>query len=208
MTFANGNVNATLRKNFVCGWRNIQGEERYAGSSNVHQPGYAAKTVTNCSGHHNVQMFFMTHDGKVLNCLPGFWNVDAFLDNVRLAAKLNKIYHKKNISRVEKNDLFLDMHLNHALKSYDKMKEESELQGFDKKKIMKKDNSDFKRQEGFITGELKAADQVLHERMAERPFVPIESFQVSSFIDMGTKKYSYKYGMPGEENKKMRKRKR
>ena len=48
-------------------------------------------------------------------------------------------------------------------------------------------NSDFKRAGGRFS--VKTTDQVFHERMAERPFVPLESFGVAEFVDMGKKHF-------------------
>ena len=84
-----------LNKNFVSGWENIKGQTPYAGTSNTHQPSYDAKTVSNCAGHHNVQMFFLTSDGKVIHCLPGFWSPKYFMHEAKLAVDLARIYYKK-----------------------------------------------------------------------------------------------------------------
>jgi hypothetical protein len=37
--------------------------------------------------------------------------------------------------------------------------------------------------------DLKAVDQVVHERMARRPFVAYESFDVENFSDYGKMRY-------------------
>ena len=188
-----------MKKYFVSGWRNIAGSEDYAGTSNKHLPNYEAMTVTNCSGHHNVQMFFMTSDGKVLNCLPGYWNPKAFLSEAKFAVALNRLYEKKNVSIAKRNETFLDAHLKKAFSSDSKLQKQSKLQGFDVRNIEKRKESDFKRQEGFIDSGLKTTDQVLHERMAERPFIPFEMFDTAKFIDMGRKKYKYNKGVPGKD---------
>jgi hypothetical protein len=72
--------------------------------------------------------------------------------------------------------------------------------------LEKRESSDFHRKEGFVKG-LKRPDQVIHERLAERPFVPLASVDVKKLIDMGQRQYSYDYGLPGkghecEESKK------
>ncbi len=203
VTLSDRQVNSFLRRNFVCGWKNIAGAP-YAGTSNSHLPSYSAKRVSNCSGHHNIQMFFMTKDAKVVHCLPGFWDARNFMMEAQFAKSLNRIYHSSS-SVVRRNNKFLDLHLEHALEHSHDLADASQLQGFDKKNIERRADSDFKREDGFITGELKTGDQVMHERMAERPFLNFEEFHIPSFIDMGRKKYSYKFGMPGNEMKKRNK---
>ena len=125
VTLSDKQVMRYLRKNFVFGLRNIAGQTSYAGTSNAHLPSYEAVTVTNCSGHHNVQMFFMTKDGKVVNCLPGFWNPEAFLSEAKLAVSLNKLYNKKSMSISKRNELFLDAHLEKAFFSNGKLQKQS-----------------------------------------------------------------------------------
>ncbi len=196
MTLSHEKVDALLDKYFVRGWTNIEGKLPYAGKSNKHLPHYPAMNVNNSSGHHNVQMFFMTPDGRILNALPGYWNPVHFLEEAKLAVKLGRLYVSKKFSRAEKNEKFLDFHLQQAYVNAESMSRVSKLQGFDYSNIAKRKESDFKREKGFVTGSLKTADQVLHERLAEQPFAPFESFDVAKFIDMGIKQYKYNYGVP------------
>ncbi len=198
MTLSDNRVVKELNRNFVSGWKNIKGKTPYAGSSNTHLPTYEAKCVNNSSGHHNVQMFVLTHDGRVVHCLPGFWNAKHFLEEVEFAKKLGKLYYTKNVSTAKRNQAFMDWNLDHAIEHTRSMRSASDLQGFDKKKMAKKKNGDFKREEGFITSGLKTADQVMHERMAERPYVPFDRFDIATYIDMGLKRYKYDNGVPGK----------
>lgn len=197
-----------MKKHFISGLRNIAGKTNYAGTSNTHLPSYEAVTVTNCSGHHNVQMFFMTKDARVVNCLPGFWNPEAFLSEAKLAVSLNKLYHNTKLPISQRNELFLNTHLEKAFFSDAKLQRQSKLQGFDVKNIEKRQESDFKRVDAFIDTGLKSSDQVLHERMAERPFIPFELFDTAQYIDMGRKKYKYNKGVPGHDQKMRKNRKR
>lgn len=196
MTLSDAKVDKFLDKYFVRGWTNIEGKKDYAGSSNKHEPTFAARTVTNGSGHHNVQMFFLTSDGKVLNALPGFWNPPHFLEEAKLAVNLGRLYYARGLSVVDRNEKYLDMHLQQAYANAKSMHKASKLQGFDRSNIAKRKESDFHRDKGFVTGVLKTVDQVTHERLAEQPFVPFESFDVAKFIDMGIKRYKYDYGVP------------
>lgn len=199
MTLSDDRVIQELNQNFVCVRKNIEGKTSYAGTSNKHLPTYAARCVNNSSGHHNVQMFVMTQDGRVLHCLPGFWQPDHLLVEMALAKKLGKLYYNKKVSTARRNEMFLDLHLQQALDNDRRMRSASKLQGFDANKMSKKKDSDFKREEGFITGSLKTADQVIHERMAALPFIKFERFDVKKFIDMGLRRYKYDYGIPDKE---------
>jgi len=198
VTLSNQEVIRRLNRSFASGWKNIKGQTRYAGSSNTHLPSYPAMEVTNCAGHHNVQMIFLTSDGRVLHCLPGYWSTRDFLSELDLVEELGRLYYRSDLSAADRNRQYLDLHLNHALEHSKAMRMASQHQGFDRMALEKKEGSDFQRKEGFIASGLKTPDQVMHERMAERGFVPLESFNVSRFIDMGLKQYSYDYGVPGK----------
>src|SRR6185436_9030329 len=119
-----------------------------------------------------------------------------FLSEVDLVEELGGLYYRPDLSAADRNRQYLDFHLNHALEHSKAMRMASQHQGFDRMALEKKEGSDFQRKEGFIASGLKTPDQVMHERMAERGFVPFESFNVSRFIDMGLKQYSYDYGVP------------
>jgi hypothetical protein len=173
-----------LSNDFECGWRNIR-DEPYAGTSSTHKRTVQAVSTTNCAGHHNVQMFFMTPRGRVLHCLPGFWGPEALLKEIQLAKDLFKIYRNEKLSRVEKNSRFLDRHLEHALAHDAKTQRASHLQGFDVHAMRKRKGSDFRRGKHGMKG----TDQVVHERMAERPFVSFKSFDIAAFVDMGLKAF-------------------
>ena len=186
MSLSNKMVFKLLKKEFECGWKNIR-DEPYAGTSSSHKPTVQAVSTTNCAGHHNVQMFFMTPEGRVLHCLPGFWEPTALLKEAKLAKQLFKVERSTKLSRVEKNSKFLDMHLEHALSHDTKTRRASRLQGFDVHTMATREGSDFKR--GTGRWNLKTTDQVIHERMAERPFLPFESFGIAKFVDMGNKHF-------------------
>ncbi len=193
MTLSDAKVKKLINHNFVCGWRNIAEQTAYAGKSNRHPPTSAAMQVNNCSGSHNVQMFLMTPDARVLHCLPGYWSPKHFLHEVEFSLQLASLYNKKKLSSVARNEKYLDLHLTHAYSHDSHLQHDSKLQGFDRKHV-EKNTKDFKRTKGYKTG-LKTPDQVIHERMAERPFVPFEKFDIASYINLGLKKYKYDFGL-------------
>lgn len=182
MTLSHPKVLSLLENDFECGWKDITGES-YAGTSGEHLPTFHAVTTSNCAGHHNVQMVFMTSAGRIVHCLPGFWEPRALLSEVKLAKKLVKVHESKKLTLAKKNAKFLDLHLEHALEHDARTRHASHLQGFDRSIMRNRQGSDFKRK-GFG---VKTTDQVVHERMAERPFLTMASFDLPTFIDMGKK---------------------
>lgn len=196
MTLSGPGVIEALRKSFVCGWRNIKGKTPYGGSSNTHLPTYAAIRVNTCSGHHNVQMFFMTSDLRVVSCLPGFWQPEHFIEELRLALVLDRIHRTPTISAVRRNRLFLDHHLKHAFLHGVRLRRGSRLQPFDRWNLTGKAQRDFSRQKAFVSDlKLKRADQVVHERMAALPYISYWRFDVRRFVDMGQQDYRYDHGV-------------
>jgi hypothetical protein len=137
----------------------------------------------------------------VLHCLPGFWDAKDFLEQVQFAVRLATVYYSKELTNAQRNEKFLDMHLQKAYGHSYALTNGSQLQGFDVDHV-KKHTDDFVRGvacgKGFTVG-IKRADQVLHERMAERPFLAFEKFDTAAFINMGIKRYKYDFGLPGSE---------
>ena len=202
MTLSNSKVINQINTAFVSGWQNIKGKRSYAGVSNTHLPSYAAKNINTCSGGRNIQMYFMTPDARVVHCLPGFWSAADFYTQAGFAVKLGNLAFNKRISNADRNEKFLDMHLQKAHGHSYGLVEGAQLQGFDVKYV-KKNTSDFTRgDKGFVKGGIKLADQVVHERMAARPFLPFEKFDTGEFVKLGIKRYKYDFGMPGKYGNK------
>lgn len=153
----------------------------------MHYVNWRAVKTTTCAGHRNVQSFFMTPDGKVAHCLPGFWDAKWFLEEAKFARELGRLY-QKDMSTAERNLKFLDLHLTHALQHKAELRKSSPLQGFDKNR-MSRDGSDFRRDDGFVSGKLKTTDQVVHERMAERPYLDFSRFRAAGFVNMGVRHF-------------------
>jgi len=184
-----------MEKHAVCGWTNIE-HEPYAGKSNRHHPGDACKTINNGAGARNVQTFFLTPDGRVLNCLPGFWSPVDWLAEATLAYDLAAVLGNRAISTAERNEKFLAAHLARITDARPGIEQESQLQPFDKPVETSKQGSDFARAPGLAVhhGDAKSVYQVFHERMAERPYLPFERFDIAKYVDMGGEHYSYHAG--------------
>jgi len=196
VTLANPAVRTWLKKHAVSGWTNNE-HAAYAGSSNRHSPGDACKTINNGAGARNVQQFFLTSDGRVLDCLPGFWNPVDWLAEATFALALARVADDRTLSADVRNEKFLAAHLARITVARTGIENDSQLQPFDKR-VEKHSGSDFTRAPGLALSkdELKSVYQVFHERMAERPYLPFERFDVAAYVEMGQRHYSYRDASP------------
>lgn len=183
MSLSNKKVLDLLQTKFVCGWKNIKGLEG-VGQSHEHAPACRAANVNNGSGFHNVQMFVLTPDGRVVHCLPGFWKPDALVKELEFALSLVKIWQDASLSMRQKAQKFSDAHLAHLQQHPDTVVRQSELPSFDQWHERRR-QTDTTRS----NGQCKKADQIVHERMAERPFVAFKDFDTAVYADVGQKFY-------------------
>jgi hypothetical protein len=190
-----------LKQYFVCGYRDITNEP-YAGVSNRHEVGGNAIDTTNGAGPHNLQLFFLSSDGTVLNVLPGYWHSQDIYPEMQLAAKLNQVWCNPKLSRAQKDQLFQQMHLAHIQEHSPDMVRRSKMQGFDmqyeaKNRLATTDTIADRQlayaaiqEGGKVPGQaFKTTDVIMHERMAVRPFEPYQQFDVAAFADYGKPKY-------------------
>jgi hypothetical protein len=187
-----------LKNHFVCGYRNIMGE-RYAGNSGTHTTRGNAVDTTNGAGPHNIQMFMMNPDGTVLHCLPGYWNAADLATELSFAEKINGLYQTGGMSDSQKVAAFHNWQLNHVRQHSSDMVARSKMQGFDMKfeAMRKGGRSDTVKNAAYL-GEswgpgseaaFKTTDEIMHERMAARPFVSYNEFDVGRFADYGQHTY-------------------
>lgn len=202
MTLSDKDVLRVLQQSFVCGYRNIS-DQKYAGASGDHPTDGAAVTTTNGAGPHNVQIFLLSPEGTVLTCLPGFWAPEDLLCELKFAVKLyNEVWRREDVTQEQKEKAFSKAHLAHRASHSRSMMERSHLQGFDAWHESSRSGSDFlfksgdwrpsftlRNPMGQHGPRLKTVDQVLHERIAEQPFVPYEEFDVAAFSDYGQLRY-------------------
>lgn len=190
-----------LKKFFVCGTKDIT-DEPYAGESGRHDNFGNAVVTTNGAGPHNLQLFMLSPDGVVLNCLPGYWAPQDLVYEMQLAAQLNQVWENPKLSRAEKNAIFKKMHMEHAREHPQDMVARSHLQGFDAmyEASERSTPSDFiKNPEQVAAFEaagkhvppnmFKTTDQVMHERLIAHPFVMYDHFDVAAFSDYGKQRY-------------------
>jgi hypothetical protein len=193
---------SALQNDFVCGVRDISSEP-YAGLSGRHETGGNAVNTTNGAGPHNLQLFMLSADGTVLECLPGFWNPQDLLTEMKFANELNQVWIDPHASKSQKDQTFRQMQLAHVQKHPTAMTRRSKMQGFDQKWEAQHRlfNSDTIAHPGMISQNMlmpggmlpqeafKTTDQIMHERMSVRPFVPINQFDVANYVEYGKPKY-------------------
>jgi hypothetical protein len=185
-----------LKNHFVCGYRNIIGE-KYAGNSGTHGTRGNAVDTTNGAGPHNIQMFVMNPDGTVLHCLPGYWNPQDLTTELTFARQMNSLYLDNSISPADKLTAFRSMQINHIHQHSPDMVARSKMQSFDMKHEAHRTNSDAVKYHVVDDGSwgpgvesaFKTTDEIMHERMAKRPFLAYDKFDVGAFADYGTSTY-------------------
>ena len=189
---------SNLRNRFVCGYRDISNEP-YAGNSGVHATDGNAIETTNGAGPHNIQMFVMAPDGTVLHCMPGYWNPNDLAGELTLAEHLGSVWQDRSMSLEQKKTQFARMQMEHFKQHPHDLVARSHMQGFDRKhELERKGYKDTVRmaanpnavdwQDG---GDdlVKTTDEIMHERMAQRPFVAYSRFDTGKFADYGTHFY-------------------
>jgi len=193
---------SALQENFVCGVRDISNEP-YAGLSGRHETSGNAVNTTNGAGPHNLQLFMLSADGTVLECLPGFWNPSDLVEEMKFAGQLNQVWLDPHLSSTQKTQDFRQMQIAHIQEHSPQMVRRSKMQGFDQKYEAEHrlNTSDTIANRNMITpnmlapgGKLpqeafKTCDEIMHERMASRPFVPIQRFDVAAYVEYGKPKY-------------------
>ena len=179
---------SALKSKFVCGWRDIK-DEPWCGVSGRYDPDNGAAWTTNGAGPHNIQLFMLSADGTVLHCLPGYWETHDLASEIKLAEELNKVWLDSSLGRAEKDRKFRDLHAKHLADHPREMVARSPMQGFDRKfEEKRKDTSDCFMKDGSP----KTTDRILHDRMAQRPFVAFEKFDTEKYTDYGRQKYDKK----------------
>jgi hypothetical protein len=186
-----------LKNHFVCGYRNIMGE-RYAGNSGSHSMNGNAVDTTNGAGPHNIQMFVIDPDGTVVHCLPGYWNSNDLAYELEFARKLDSLHNDHSLPEANKSVQFAELQLNHPREHSPDMVARSRLQDFDAKFESTRKQSDFVKDPQLLLNAvwgpaayaaLKSTDEVFHQRMSSRPFVPYSAFDTGKFCDYGQHTY-------------------
>ncbi len=191
-----------LKDNFVVGYKDISGES-YAGVSGVHMPTGNAVPTTNGAGPHNLQTFVLSPDGTVMTCLPGYWAPQDLVSELKLGQDLYKVWNNRYLSRAQKDQQFRAMQQEHLRSHPPQEARRSRMQGFDEKyeaknRLMTSDCILDPRLASQVLekgmkppmGAFKSTDQIMHDRMSQRPFVPYQQFDVVAYTDYGRPFYN------------------
>lgn len=187
-----------LKDKFVCGFHDIS-HESYAGASGKHKPDENAVDTTNGAGPHNIQMFVLAPDGTVLHCLPGYWNPQDLAQELALAQQLYDVWINPELSLAQKKETFTQMQLAHIEAHSKAEHNRSRMQGFDiqfeAQKRLNVTDVFYNRSLIDPSGKnipprlVKTTDVIMHERLAMRPFVPYEQFDVAAYSNYGKNLY-------------------
>lgn len=177
----------------MCGFRDISAEP-YAGQSGEHSPDSGSTDTTNGSGSRNLQLFVLAPDGTVVHALPGYWNPHDLVHELKLAEQLAHIWGSP-MEFAGKQDEFHRLQMAHVADHSAAMVRRSEIQGFDKGTEVARNAQAAEKGETLNPStiddssgdgnKLKTVDLIMHERMAVRPFVPFDEFDVADFVDLG-----------------------
>lgn len=146
-------------------------------------------------------MFILSPDLVVLHALPGFWHPDDLARELRFAKVLGRLWEDDQRPREEKDDMFRRLQLAELRRQPAETFARSTWQGFDARVENQKLEQDptrdtflFDRFGNPLLGayqqpQMKPINMLVHERMAERPFVAYEDFDIEEFIDYGKLHY-------------------
>jgi hypothetical protein len=204
VTLGDESVLGLLRDRFVVGWRDIRDED-WVGSSFGYSPGQRAVGTTNGAGARNVQTFVLAPDLTVLHALPGFWHPEDFARELRFALVLARLWSDDNRTRAEKEAMFELLQLAEARCQPEATRARSAWQDFDRRtelgraQVEARDVFAFDGEASAMGGGAELAMKPLcvlvHERMAERRFLPFAAFDAAAFVDYGQKFYDNNRGL-------------
>jgi len=188
----------------VCGYKDIS-NEAFAGFSGRHEVGGNAINTSNGAGPTNLQTFLLASDGTVLTCLPGFWSSVDLVSEIEFANRLQNVWSNPKLSHAQKNSMFSQMHLAHINEHPMQMVARSRMQSFDMQHEVKNNLytsdvildrasassilSDDKFAKRSAMRSFKTTDRIMHERMAQRPFVAYTAFDTTKFAKYGRPLY-------------------
>jgi hypothetical protein len=202
VSLPNDAVLSELGSQWIVGWKNII-TQKYVGDSHGYTCEQTAVGTTNGAGGRNVQLFMIAPDGVVVHALAGFWHPDDLVSELRFAReKLLPLWQDPSLARHLKDTLFAGLQKQKAANNSKETRLRSRWQGFDAKNEIKRFETLGGRDSVVLdptTGaamtckkgrvKLKTLDVLIHDRMAMRPFVPFEQFDVMAFADYGRTYY-------------------
>ncbi|MHC5066736.1 MAG: hypothetical protein ACYTG5_22500 [Planctomycetota bacterium] len=177
-----------LEKDFVLGWKDIR-RTKHVGYSFGYKPKDSSVGTTNGAGPHNVQIFVLSPDRVVLHALPGFWHPEDLAAELRFAKVLARLWSDENRSLDQKRDMYRRLQEHEIRRQSEASTARSGWQGFDRRaeadRLAKGPRDTFYPASDGMPPALKPINLLVHERMAERPFVAFEDFDTEAFVDYG-----------------------
>jgi len=139
----------------------------------------------------------------VIHALPGFWHAQDLLPELRLALEVHKLYVDETMSPASKLAMFAALHRAHVRRYGDAAKERGDWQGFDGQFELAraaKETRDTVVADAEGKQHLKAIPDLVHERMAARPFKKLSEFGMEAFVDYGRPYYDNNMGLDTGRN--------
>ncbi|MEE2887124.1 MAG: hypothetical protein VX951_06800 [Planctomycetota bacterium] len=212
-----------LKSDFEVGWFDIKNEDYTGYSSGYGYRSHCAVGTTNGAGAHNVQIFVLSPDKVVLHALPGFWAPEDLARELRFAKVLHRLWQDDNRTLAQKRDMYRRLQTleprNHPAATFAR----SAWQPFDVSAergrheerdtalqvdtpAMSDNLAGLLRKSSMMAvhrgqGVMKPLNMLVHERMAVRPFVPFDEFDIEKFVDYG--RMFYDLNLRHREGKKL-----
>ena len=184
-----------LRNDFVVGWMNNEREE-YCGTSRGYARTQTAVGTTNGAGGHNVQMFVLSPDLVVLHALPGFWHPEDLTAELRFAKVLDRLWRDGDRTLAQKRQMWEQLHRTELRRQSEATTARSDWQGFDRSTELARAQTE--NRDTIVVGangpQVKPLNRLVHERLAARPFVKFEDFDIAEFVDYGKTHYDNNRG--------------
>ncbi|MCB9890222.1 MAG: hypothetical protein H6832_06515 [Planctomycetes bacterium] len=196
MTLPESAVLDVLADDFVVGWEDIRDED-FCGVSSGYNKRQTAVGTTNGAGGRNVQIFVLSPDERVLLLLPGFWHPDDLLHELSFAKVLHRLWADDTKPLAEKVRLWRRLHAREPMTHSVAMRARSDWQSFDRSTELAKARTSYR--DSITEGDngetrLLAIDELVHQRMVHRPFVPYARFDIENFVDYGRRYYDLNRG--------------
>jgi len=205
VTLPHESVFSQLRSDFIVGWKNIK-KEPWRGQSHGYTKRQTCVGTTNGAGAHNVQIFILAPDTTVLHALPGFWHPEDLARELRFAKVLWRLWGDDTRTLAQKRRMFRSLQLAEAAYDPAETVVRSGWQGFDAS--IERARAGQHPRDTFLVDSagkpvpglggaprMKPLNVLVHDRMAQRPFVKFRDFDVEAFVDYGLSFYDNNLGV-------------
>lgn len=188
MTLPDPEVQRVLANEFVLGWQNIEKAE-HVGLSHGYRKDQTAVGTTNGAGGRNLQIVLMAPDSTVLHVLPGFWHPEDLVVELEFARALYRLWLDEGRTHAAKVAMFTAMHRAFLHRLSPATIARSDWQSFDAaaelERVGRGEVRDTVVADASGPPKMKPVCQLLHERMAQRPFQKLADFDMESYVDYG-----------------------